>query len=431
MKKISLISLGCPKNLVDSENILALLGEKKYVLTDVSEADLVILNTCAFIKPAVEETKEYIKKLISEKKKLLVVGCFVQRYKEKLKKYSGISGFVGVGNPKKVISAVEDIFNNKRPVIISQNFTHKKNFPRFILTYPYAYIKISEGCNNFCSYCLIPFLRGNLRSRKEKDIIDEAISLQKIGIKELILISQDTTSYGRDLKDGSTFTSLLKKLTKLQFSWIRILYTYPSHIDHSLIEVIRKNKKICSYLDVPIQHAHPEILKKMGRPIMDYEKFFEELRKKIPDIHLRTTFIVGFPGEDESSFNELLRFLSKYKFDRAGFFKYSREKFTPAYGMLNQIDSKTKNERLKLAYQLQKRISDNIRKSFIGKKMDVIIEEISEDGYAFGRTERDAPEIDEGVIIKGNSELLKDKLGEIVKVKMIASKDYNLIGEIV
>jgi len=423
MKKISLISLGCPKNLVDSENILALLGEKKYVLTDVSEADLVILNTCAFIKPAVEETKEYIKKLISEKKKLLVVGCFVQRYKEKLKKYSGISGFVGVGNPKKVISAVEDIFNNKRPVIISQNFTHKKNFPRFILTYPYAYIKISEGCNNFCSYCLIPFLRGNLRSRKEKDIIDEAISLQKIGIKELILISQDTTSYGRDLKDGSTFTSLLKKLTKLQFSWIRILYTYPSHIDHSLIEVIRKNKKICSYLDVPIQHAHPEILKKMGRPIMDYEKFFEELRKKIPDIHLRTTFIVGFPGEKEEHFNFLFNFIKKMKFDRVGFFKYFREKGTSAYNFPDQIPEEVKEERMRKLIELQKTISREKLKKMVGEKIDVLIDKKGEKFY-LGRTEYDAPEIDGTVYVKGE----KLKIGGIYKVKIIKSADYDLYG---
>jgi len=427
----SIINLGCFKNLVEAEKFAFYLSENGYAFCNLfnsPDVDLVVINTCAFIKSARREALETIKKVLYLKnrgicKKVVITGCYAKMFHNKgAKKFPEVD-FICIKEPIKEISNFLSI--KREPANL---------FNRIPSTKFYSYLKIAEGCNRNCSFCLIPSIKGSLSSVPLDKLIDEArILSEEFEIKELIIIAQDTISYGKDLSYKSGLLRLLEKLSKIEnLKWIRVMYLYPS-VNKNLLKNLLSIEKVVSYIDVPLQHCSKKILKSMNRPtnVIDFAEDLVSLREDFENLSLRTTFIVGFPGEDESSFNELLRFLSKYKFDRAGFFKYSREKFTPAYGMPNQIDSKTKNERLKLAYQLQKRISDNIRKSFIGKKMDVIIEEISEDGYAFGRTERDAPEIDEGVIIKGNSELLKDKLGEIVKVKMIASKDYNLIGEIV
>lgn len=430
--KVSLISLGCPKNLVDSENVLAVLGEKGYVLTDsIEEADLVIINTCGFIKDAVKESEEYINKVFSIKKrnkdvKLIVAGCLAQRYSDKLKARKEIDGVVGTGNPEKIAEAVEEVFSGKRVFKVSASTFHtKKDLPRLLLTFPYAYLKIAEGCNNFCEYCLIPYLRGRLRSRPVESILQEAKLLENFGVKELILIAQDTTAYGMDLDKKANLSNLLKKLSRFNFHWIRILYTHPAHIKDSLLDIMARERKICSYMDIPIQHAHPEILAKMGRPVMDYVKFFEKIRKAIPDVKLRTTFIVGFPGESDAHFNYTVDFLKEIKFDRVGVFTYSREEGTPAYKFSPRVNEEVKKERAEKLMEVQREISRNKLKKLVGQTLKVLVEG-KEKGFYVGRTEFDAPEIDGVVYIKGKN----ITVNEFKKVHIGKSDNYDLYGDV-
>ncbi|MCM8804676.1 MAG: MiaB/RimO family radical SAM methylthiotransferase, partial [Candidatus Omnitrophica bacterium] len=275
--KIAFISLGCPKNLFDTEQLIAICGQEGFIFTNsIKEADLVIINTCGFIKDAVKESEENIEMVLKENKEIIIWGCLVQREKEKLlEKYKNVKGIVGVGNPEEVFKIIKE---NKRGIVnIKENCFESKEFPRFITTFPYAYIRISDGCKNFCSYCLIPKLRGPLRSRKMKDILKEAENIEKLNFKEIILIAQDTTNYGVDLNDGSNLIKLLDELEKFGFEWIRVMYMHPGHIKDDLIEKIGESKKICKYFDIPIQHISEKILKKMNRPIIDYRELIEKI----------------------------------------------------------------------------------------------------------------------------------------------------------
>jgi ribosomal protein S12 methylthiotransferase len=423
--KIALISLGCPKNLVDSEQLLALIGEEGFIITDsIEEADIVIINTCGFIKDGVKESEENIRKVIRKNKKVIIWGCLVEREKEKLLRFRNIKGIAGVGDPEEVIKIIKE----KREKIVSMRESHFKDikeFPRLITTFPYAYLKISEGCNNFCSYCLIPKLRGGLRSRRMEDILKEAESIEKLGFKELILVAQDTTNYGKDLKDGSSLVKLLEEIEKFNFEWIRVMYMHPGHIEDELIEKIGESRKICKYFDIPMQHVSIKILKKMNRPIIDCEKLIDKIRKKIPSATIRTNFIIGFPGETEKDFNELLNFIEKMRIERIGFFKYSREKGTSAYNFKEQIPEEIKEKRVLTVIEKQKDISEEILKKYLGKTLKVLIEK-KENGFYIGRTEYDAPEIDGVVYVKDDNL----KIGNFYDVKITETDSYNLYGEI-
>ncbi|MGC8976798.1 MAG: 30S ribosomal protein S12 methylthiotransferase RimO [Candidatus Ratteibacteria bacterium] len=422
--RIAFISLGCPKNLYDTEQLIAIAGEEGFIITDsIHHADLVIINTCGFIKDAVKESEENIKMVLKENKEIIIWGCLVQREKEKLlKKYKNVKGIVGVGNPIEVLKVIKE--NKKGIVKIKDGCFERNELPRFITTFPYAYIKISDGCINNCNYCLIPKLRGPLRSRKMANILKEAKNIERMGFREIILIAQDTTNYGIDLKDGSNIIKLLNELEKFDFEWIRLMYIHPGHINDELIEKIGESKKICKYFDIPLQHVSEKILKNMNRPIIDYKKLIEKIRKKIPDVAIRTNFIIGFPGETEKEFNELVKFIEECRIDRIGFFKYSREKGTKAYFLPEQVNEREKEERLEFIIKKQEEISRKNLKKYVGKRLKVIIEREEKDFFT-GRTEYDAPEIDGIVYIKRKNL----KIGSFYNILITSSNTHFLISE--
>ncbi len=435
MKNIYLISLGCPKNLVDSEKILGELANSGYVITPYPQnADYIIINTCAFIQPAVEESLDVIDRIKKIKTKtggkIIVFGCLTQRYGNNLLKDKDIDAVLGPDKIYHLPYVLKSMESSVQPVQSPKNlfcptgFNYQlKNTPRMILTYPYAYLKITEGCSNFCSYCLIPKIRGPLKSFPEKEIIKEARDLSESGIKELIIVGQDITSYGTDNRENASLTDILEKLLLMDFKWIRLLYLRPEKITEKLIEIIAKNKKMCKYLDIPLQHIHPDILKKMNRPLIDYKKLIEKIRKNIPDICLRTTFIVGFPGETEKHYKYLVDFIKDVKFDRMGAFPYFREKQTPAYSLPGQIPESIKIDRLNKLMAVQKNILKITLRKFIGKNIDVIIDKKTKD-ILTGRTQFDAPDIDCTVKIKG-----KAKTGDIINVQIIKASGYTLSGK--
>lgn len=435
MKNICLISLGCPKNLVDSEKILGHLANEGYIITVYpEEADYIIINTCAFIQPAVKESFDVINNIKKIKQKtggkIIVFGCLSKRYGNGLLKDKNIDAVVNPDNLFKIHGIIKSLEKSIQPAqkklssVNSFNYQFKDIRPRLILTYPYAYLKITEGCSNFCSYCLIPKIRGPLKSFPEKEIIKEAEELANAGIKEIIIVGQDITSYGEDNGKSDYLAQLLNKLLTIDFQWFRLLYLRPEKITENLIEIISKNKKMCKYLDIPLQHIHPDILKKMNRPLVDYEKIIEKIRRDIPDVCLRTTFIVGFPGETEKHYQYLMDFVKRIRFDRMGAFPYYREKQTLSYNLPNQISEKEKVNRLNELMNIQKNILKTNMKSFIGKNIDVIIDKKTKE-YLIGRTQCDAPDIDCTVKIKGKTEI-----GRIVKVKIINASTYTLTGAI-
>lgn len=428
-KSASVISLGCPKNLVSSENLCGYFIENGYNLTNLFSSsqpiDIVLINTCSFIKSARREAIDTINKVLTYKdkgmcKNVVVTGCYAQRFPSEIRKKIPDVDFINSNN------SLDDL----------SNFLNNKNEPcykRIPSTNYYAYLKIAEGCDKNCSFCLIPSIKGRYKSRPITSILNEANMLvSEYGIKELILIAQDTESYGKDISLKNGLITLTEKLSKIKdLEWIRIMYLFPTE-NLSFFRDLLSIDKVVSYLDIPLQHSSTNILKKMNRPIsiLNFTDNLMKLRNEFENLAIRSTFIVGFPGEDEAAFNDLINFLVTYKFDRAGFFPYSKEKFTEAYYLTDQVSSRVKQERLKIAYKTQKDISTKIRKRFIRKSMDALIEGFSDkEDYAFGRTERDAPDIDEGIIIKRNTEYLKKNIGQIIKVKITDSIDYNLIGE--
>ncbi len=431
--KIGFISLGCSKNLVVTEEMIGLFRTKGFsVVSDPSDAEILLINTCGFIDSAKDEGIKTILEMADYKKDkckyLIVTGCLVERYIEELKQeLPEVDLFIKISDYDKLWKLISNLINKRE----SDGILNYKN--RVLTTGDVmAYLKIAEGCSNYCTYCAIPYIQGKYVSRKYEDIIDEAKMLAAKGIKELVVIAQDTTKYGLDLYNKDRLPELLEDLCHIDgIKWIRFLYSYPESISDELIRVVKKNDKICNYFDLPIQHINNDILKRMNRKT-DKEsilKLVKKLRKEIPDVILRTTLIVGFPGETEDQFQELYDFVKEVKFDRLGAFSYSPEDGTPAARFNDQIDEKTKEKRREAVMELQQKVSkDNLEKK-IGNIHECLIENVTEDGeYFIGRTYMDVPSEDGVVYIKFDD---NNMINEFVDVKIIDSDEYDLHGVIV
>lgn len=423
MGKISLLSLGCPKNLVDSEKLLKKLEEKGiFYSSKPDESDILIINTCGFIESAKRESIEEILKLSKLKgkdKKLLVFGCLAKRHGEDLKReIPEIDALWGVGDDDKIVDYCSKIITKSITTETAENLTET----------PYAYLKIAEGCDKKCSYCVIPQIRGKFNSIKPEHILEEAEALIKSGKKELILIAQDITEYGTDLKDYD-LSRLIKELASLKGDfWIRLLYLYPTSITDKLIETIAAEDKVCNYIDMPLQHSEKQILELMGRggSRSYFEKLIAKIRRIIPDVNIRTTLIVGFPQETDVEFNAMVKFVQRIKFDRLGVFTYSKEEGSTACKLKGQISKKIKTERLNKIMTVQSEISLQKNKQLVGKRFKALVDDI-EDDIAVARLYSQAPEID-GVVLIHNSKIEK---GCFVNVKIEEAYDYDLKGSIV
>ena len=433
MKKIALRSHGCAKNLVDSELILGILSQNGYQITlDENESDIIIINTCSFIADAEKESVRSILEMINLGKKVIVTGCLSQKHATELKNaIPEICALVGTTDFTKIIDVIKKIEQDNfvEEVSPNPNFIYPENVERQQITMgASSYIKIADGCNYRCGYCIIPYLRGNYNSRKIENIVDEAKKLVKKGVTEIILVAQDTTAYGIDLYKKPMLAELLKELDKIEnLGWIRIMYAYPTQMNTELLKTIANSEKIVKYIDIPLQHSHPEMLKLMNRPDIDYRPMIKNIRKHIPDVSIRTAFIVGYPGETEEHFEHLCEFVKDMQFDKMGVFIYSREKGTPSYSMKPQVKKQIAKQRWKKLMEIQQEISKNKNKKFIGKHLPCIIECYSDDGEVIARTQYDAPEIDGVVNIKTDKHLVP---GDIELVKIIDATEYDLIGKI-
>lgn len=429
-----LVSLGCPKNLIDSEVILGYLKRQGFSLTNNPEtADVIIVNTCAFIEPAVKESYKEIKEALRYKsqgrvERVVVLGCLVQRFGNSLKDlFPEVDAFLGIDE----LSRVTEVYQSGEIFNYSAKPSRLFNEPRVLSTPShYAYLKISDGCDNRCSYCLLPKIRGRYRSRPLEDIIAEAKSLASLGVKELILVAQDTTLYGFDRYGEPKITELLKSLEQIAgLKWIRLLYTHPAHYTDELIELLKQSTKIVKYVDLPLQHISDPILKQMNRGYTRdrVEALLEKLRV-IPGMKIRTTFIIGFPGETEEIFNELLDFVQKQQFDSLGSFKYWREPGTKSYNFKPQVQEKTKLFRQKQLMELQKSISLKKQQGWIGKEFRVFIDcETNRAGFnSIGRAYFHSPEIDGCVYVRGEGL----NPGDFVKVKVFKATAYDLFGDV-
>ena len=431
-KLIGLEQFGCAKNLIDGELMLGILTKNGYNFTldcDSDDVKTVIINTCSFISDAEKESISAIIDMINKGKRVILTGCLVQKYKEELKKLlPEVKNFIGVSSYDKILDAVQnDEYYNVSEVV---DYNYCEDVQREQITVgSSSYIKISEGCFYNCGYCVIPSLRGKYKSRKMENIINEAKALAKKGVSEIILIAQDTTSYGIDLYKKPMLAQLLKELNKIdELNWIRIMYAYPTNFTDELIDAINSLDKVVKYIDIPLQHSNLEVLKRMKRPAFDYEKLINKIRKKIKDVSIRTTFIVGYPGETDEEFEDLCNFVKKMKFDKVGVFTYSREKNTYAYSLKPQIKQSIKNKRKKILMELQKEISLNVNKCYIGKIIPCIIEQIYPNGKILARSYKDAPEID-GVVYINSKEYFSP--GEIVQVKIKDVTNYDMYGIII
>ena len=430
MKKIALISHGCAKNLVDSELILGLLAQNGYEITlNEDETDTVIVNTCSFIADAERESIRSILELADKGKRIIVTGCLPQKHPEELKKeIPEISAVLGTTDFTKIIDVLKqtEYVNEVNP---EPEYIYPENIERQQITMgASSYIKIADGCNYRCGYCIIPYLRGNYHSRKIENIVKEAEKMVQKGVTEIILVAQDTTSYGIDIYKKPMLAKLLEELDKIKdLGWIRVMYAYPTMMSDELLDTIARLDKVVKYVDIPLQHSHPEMLKMMNRPAFDYRPMIENIRKRIPNVSIRTAFIVGYPGEGEEHFEHLCKFVQDMKFDRMGVFTYSREKGTPSYNMPNRVNAKTAKARYKKLMEIQQGISAERNKSFVGKTIPCIIECYSDSGEVIARTPYDAPEIDGVVNIKTNKLVIP---GDIEQVKIIGADEYDLIGEL-
>jgi len=438
MFNVGFVSLGCDKNRVDAEIMLSLLSKNGYNITNKEEeADVIIVNTCGFIESAKMESIETILEMAKNKegrcKSLIVTGCMAQRYKDELlKEMPEIDAVVGVGSYRDICNIVDRTLKGDKGIIKTDSIDYILDMEERILTTPshYAYLKIAEGCNNNCSYCIIPKLRGKFRSKKMEDILNEANSLANMGVKELILVAQDTTLYGVDLYGKKMISNLLKELEKIDgIEWIRLMYCYPEEITNELIDTIKNSKKILHYFDIPLQHISNKILRRMNRRTTKEQiiDLITKIKFSIPDAIIRTSIIVGFPGETEEDFNELKEFLNEYQLDRVGIFTYSPEENTPAFYMEDQIDDDIKEKRRDILMRNQAYISASKNQKLVGEIIDVIIDGVNKKGLFYGRTYGDAPEIDQNVFIKGTN-LNK---GDIIKVKITKAYTYDLMGEVV
>lgn len=435
--KVGFVSLGCAKNQIDTEHMLADLkySENFEIVANESLADVVVINTCAFIKPAKEEAINTILEFLEKKKQglacVVVTGCLAQRYKQKiLENFPELDAVIGINSQHLLKDAIVSALNKKKFEQFDKEFCFNQKRKRVISTPKhYAYLKIAEGCNNFCSYCAIPLIRGKYVSKPIEDVLEEAKWLQEKNIKELILIAQDCSNYGLDLYKQFKLEHLLKELEKLNFKWIRVLYLYPEKISSSLIKTMANSEKILPYFDLPIQHINDEILKKMNRKTTS-KQIIEKLnliRSIAPNATIRTSLIAGFPGETTAQFNQLLNFVLEFKFNRLGCFSYSREEGTKAYHLKNQISEKIKQQRTKLIYKVSNKIIEKNALKQISKILDVIVDKKMKDFYV-GRTKKDAPEVDCCVFFSSNKNL---NVGDIVKVKINSTKSQNLIGNLI
>lgn len=437
--KIALESLGCSKNLVDAEIMLGMLNKDGHQLVgDCQDADVVIVNTCGFIEDAKQESIDSIVRYAELKnegiiKYLLVSGCLAQRYTEELlESIPEIDAIVGTGSYDKITEVVDNLPEDKEKVIRMDdiNFSFDETLPRYVSTSPYlAYLKIGEGCDNNCTYCIIPKLRGKYRSRDIEELIKEAKTLKENGVKELVVIAQDTTVYGRDLYGKPALAELLERLAKLEFDWIRVLYSYPEGISEEIVDVVAKYDNICSYFDIPMQHASNRILKLMNRKTSreELKSKVEMIRSKISDAVIRTTFIVGFPGETDEDFEELMEFVEEMQLDRMGAFKYSREEGTPADLLPNHVDEDTKKERLERLMMLQQGISEERNQENLGKTLKVLIEDRVDETLFIGRSQKDAEDIDSVVYVETSEDL---QIGEMVDVTVEIAYEYDLKGKL-
>ena len=431
--KVGFISLGCSKNLVVTEEIIGLFKKHGYEITnDASEAEILLINTCGFIESAKKEAIDTILEMADYKKDkckyLIVTGCLVQRYEEELRKeMPEVDLFVSIKDYDYLWNRIDNLVNKK------DSNDYLNFMDRYVTTGDsMAYLKIAEGCSNYCTYCAIPYIQGRYVSRDYDEIIEEARMLADKGIKELVVIAQDTTKYGIDLYGKSRLAELLDDLCKIDgFRWIRFLYSYPESIDDELIEIVKKNDKICNYFDIPIQHIADGILKRMNRKTTgnDIRNIISKLREEIPNVILRTTLIVGFPGETEEDFNELCEFVKESKFDRLGAFSYSAEDGTPAAKFADQVDEKIKEQRRKKIMEIQQGISTNNLHNKVGKKYECLIENITDDGdYYIGRSYMDVPSED-GVIYIVNDGT--GMINDFVTVEITDNNEYDLFGKIV
>lgn len=430
--KIALINHGCAKNLVDSELMLGMLSDKGHEITlDETEADIVIINTCSFIHDAEKESVQSILKTVNDGKKVIVTGCLPQKYKDELKDaIPEISAMAGTSNIKEIVAIVDKVAEKKDYVTAISDkpeYIYPENIERQQITVgASSYLKIADGCNYHCGYCIIPQLRGEYRSRTIENILNEAKALVKKGVTEIVLIAQDTTSYGIDIYKKHALAELLKKLNDIEgLGWIRIMYAYPSNIDDELLDAIANLDKVAKYIDLPLQHANKEVLQAMRRPVMDYEKLIKKIRSKVPDIAIRTAFIVGYPGETDEQFDELYDFVSRIKFDRMGVFEYSREKNTVSYSMDYQVPERVKKQRRDKLMKLQQKISKEINERYVGKTIPCIVEGFTDDGLIILRSEHDAPEIDGMVYATSNNSVVP---GDIENVKIERADEYDLYG---
>lgn len=440
--KLALISLGCSKNLVDSEHYLGILSKRKgmELTSEIPEADIVIVNTCGFIGDAKEESIQTILEVSEFKetgnlKKIIVAGCLAQKYSEEiLKELPEVDAVIGTGDVDKIEKVVDEILAGKKAVETkNMTFLANANTDRVLTTAPHtAYLKISEGCNRACTYCIIPQMRGRLRSRSIEDIVEEAKRLVASGVREINLLAQETTEYGIDLYGDKKLAALMKELCKIEgLKWLRTYYMHPEYVTDELIEVMKSEDKICKYFDVPIQHVSDNILRNMARAKNgeQVKSVLNRIRKAIPDATIRTTLIVGFPGETEENFQELKEYVREFEFDYAGVFKYSREENTVAYNLPDQVPEEIKERRYAELVNLQSEIAERKNRRFLGQEIEVMIDGVSsESEYLLeGRTRGQALEIDGKVLTTDGTA----RPGEIVKVKVEQNFEYDFVGPIV
>jgi len=437
---ILFISLGCDKNLTDTEVMLGMLSGRGYQMTDdETQADIIIINTCCFIHDAKEESIQAILEMAEYKKErckaLIVTGCLAQRYRQEIiDEIPEVDVVIGTNSYDEILDAVDEALEGKHALHLKELSGLPSVGSKRILTTGghFAYLKIAEGCDKHCTYCIIPKIRGNFRSVPMEQILAEAKELANQGVKELILVAQETTLYGKDIYGEKSLPKLLKELCKISsIYWIRILYCYPEEITDELIQVIKEEPKICHYLDLPIQHASDEVLKRMGRRTSraQLEEVITKLRKEIPDIALRTTLITGFPGETKEDHEELMMFVDEMEFDRLGVFTYSQEEDTPAAVMEDQIEEEVKEERQAELMELQQEIVFDMAENMIGRELLVMIEgKLADENAYVGRTYKDAPNVDGFIFIHTDEELMS---GDFVKVKVMKALEYDLIGEMI
>lgn len=438
---ILFVSLGCDKNLVDTEVMLGMLAEKGHQMVDSeTDADVIVVNTCCFIHDAKEESIQTILEMAEYKKSgsckaLIVTGCLAQRYRQEiLDEIEEVDAVLGTTSYDKIVDAIEDALKGQRSLALTDiDALPLVDSKRLVTTGGhFAYLKIAEGCDKHCTYCIIPKIRGNFRSVPMERILKEAEELVAQGVKELILVAQETTLYGKDLYGEKTLPKLLKELCKISgLYWIRILYCYPEEITDELIQVIKEEDKICKYLDLPIQHASDDVLKRMGRRTSKAQlvDVIRKLRTEIPNIAIRTTLITGFPGESQEQHEELMEFIDEMEFDRLGVFTYSPEEDTAAARMDDQIEESVKEDRQADLMELQQEIAFELAEDMIGKEVLVMIEgKVADENVYVGRTYKDAPNVDGLIFVEADVELMS---GDFARVRVTGALEYDLIGEII